>query len=171
MASTRIQLLTLPIATASLVLAACGGGDPTATDGDDRAEFRDAALRYPECMRRLGVDVPDPSPSGGGGIQLTAPRGGADDPAFRRAEEACRKHIEDVRPPELSEEKQREFREQALEHARCMREHGIDVPDPTFGEGGSVQMRLEGGIDPRDPAFQAAQKECGKFGPTIEEGS
>jgi hypothetical protein len=171
MATRRILSLVLPIAATSLALAACGGSESTAGSGDDRAQFREAALKFAECMRRNGVDVPDPSPGGNGGVLMVAPRSGADQPAFRRAEEECRKHMEDVRPPELSEEEQREFRERALKHARCMREHGIDMPDPTFGEGGSVQMKLDGGVDPRDPAFQEAQKACARFGPTIEEGS
>jgi hypothetical protein len=171
MATTRVYLLTVPIAAASLALAACGGGESsTSSLSDDKAEFREAALRYAECMRRHGVDVPDPSRGGGGELVLRAPGPGGDAPAFERAEEACRKHLEDVRPPELSPEKARELRERALRHARCMREHGIDMPDPTFGKGGTVQMKLEG-IGPDDPAFQEAQRECERFGPRIEEGS
>jgi hypothetical protein len=171
MGTNRFQRLTLPLAAASLALAACGGGESTAGSGDSRAQFREAALRYAECMRRHGVDVPDPSPGKGGGILMAAPRSGEDMPTVQRAEEACRKHLESVRPPELSEEQKREFREQALKHARCMREHGIDIPDPTFGEGGRVEQRLGGGIDPREPAFQEAEKACSRFGPKIEEGS
>jgi hypothetical protein len=171
MATNRFQLLTLPLAAASLALAACGGGEPSASPGDDRARFQEAALDFAECMRKHGVDVPDPSPGQGGGLLMRGPRSGADQAAFRRAEEACRKHLENVRPPELSEEQQREFREQALKHARCMREHGIDMPDPTFGEDGRVEQRLEGGIDPNDPRFQEAQEECSKFRPRLEEDS
>ena len=77
---------------------------------------------------------------------------------MRKAEEACRKHLEDIKPPELSEEQQKEFQEAALAHARCMREHGIDIPDPTFGENGGAQIRIGGrgtGLDPDDPKFQA----------------
>ena len=44
-----------------------------------------------------------------------------------------------------------------------MREHGIDFPDPTFDEDGGAQIRLERGrLDPDDPDFAAAQKECGR---------
>ncbi len=50
----------------------------------------------------------------------------------------------------------------ALAHSRCMREHGIDFPDPTFGEDGGVQMRIRkgSGIDPESPKFQEAQEAC-----------
>jgi hypothetical protein len=167
----RLHLLSLPVAAASLVLAACGGGDSSAPSGDDRARFREAALDFAECMRKHGVDVPDPSPGSGGRITFAAPAGGVDDATVQRAQEACQKHLEKARPPELSEEEQREFRERALKHARCMREHGIDMPDPTFGEGGRVQQRIEGDIEPTDPRFQQAQKACEKFGPRFEEGS
>ena len=75
----------------------------------------------------------------------------------RRRPKACEQYREDIRP-ELSEEQQAEFKEQALEHARCMREHGIDFPDPTFSADGGAQIRLERGrrLDPEDPEFKAA---------------
>jgi hypothetical protein len=171
MAFTRFYLLTLPIATASLAFAACGEDDSsTGSERGGEADFRDAALDYAECMRRNGVDMPDPSPGRGGGILLRAPdRGEEGGTTFQRAEDKCRHHLEDARPPELSEEQQREFRERALRHAQCMREHGIDMPDPTFGEDGRVEMRFEG--DAEDPAFREAQEACAKYGPRMEQGS
>jgi hypothetical protein len=171
MGSKRTFFLALPIATASLALAACGGGDDSGDGASgDRAQFREAALDYAECMRRNGVDMPDPAP-GQGGFQLIAPPGGPT-PEFDRAQRECQKHLDDVEPPEISEEQEREFRERALEHARCMRRHGIDMSDPTFGEGGRVEMRLEGGnVGPDDPAFQEAQRECGTLGGPRDEGS
>jgi hypothetical protein len=172
MAITRFHLLTIPIAAASLALAACGGdGNSTASSGDDRAEFREAALEYAECMRRNGVDMPDPTFQGNGGILFRDQQSPAEEPAFERAEEECRKHLEDARPPEPSEEQQREVRERALRFAQCMREHGIDVPDPTFDDDGSIQQSLGRSINPRDPAFQEAQKACERFLPPVEEGS
>jgi hypothetical protein len=167
MSFKRFQILTLPIATASLVLAACGGSDSTSSSGSDREKFREAALEFAECMRRNGVDMPDPTPDGG--MRLTARPG--DEATVQRAQEACQKYLDKARPPEPSEEEQREAREQALEHARCMREHGIDFPDPTFGEDGTVEQRLGEGIDPKDPAFREAEKACGIGGLPVEEDS
>ena len=49
--------------------------------------------------------------------------------------------------------------ESMLKFARCMREHGVDVPDPKPGEG----IRIGGPgseLDPEDPSFQKAQKAC-----------
>jgi hypothetical protein len=47
-----------------------------------------------------------------------------------------------------------------LEFAQCMREHGIDVPDPDFSGGGPGGGLFGGEIDPDDPDFQAAQQAC-----------
>jgi len=54
--------------------------------------------------------------------------------------------------------------EAMLAFTECMRDEGIDLPDPTFsedGEGGSrFQVGPGEGIDPDDPDFQAAQEKC-----------
>jgi len=54
-----------------------------------------------------------------------------------------------------------DFKKEALANARCMREHGIDFPDPTFGDNGQFKQRIGGNIKPTDPKFQAAMKACG----------
>lgn len=54
-------------------------------------------------------------------------------------------------------------RQAALAHARCMRQHGVpNFPDPSFSSGGQgLTVRSGGsGLNPRSPAFQAAQKIC-----------
>jgi hypothetical protein len=50
----------------------------------------------------------------------------------------------------------------ALAFAECMREHGIDMPDPQFDESGRVTQRIDAdsGVDPGDPDFEAAQEAC-----------
>lgn len=51
-----------------------------------------------------------------------------------------------------------------LAYARCMRENGVDMPDPQISEdGGMVQMKPAQGardLDGRDPKFEKAQKAC-----------
>jgi hypothetical protein len=162
MAINRLKLLALPLAAASLALAACGGDDdPAAASSDDRrAEVREASLDYARCMREHGIDVPDPQFGEDGGLLLQ--RRGPETAASREAEEECQKHLEKLEPPERSPEEEQEFRERALEFARCMRAEGIDVPDPTFGEDGRVEQRLGGPQDdPRqDPRFEEAMEKC-----------
>jgi len=56
-----------------------------------------------------------------------------------------------------------EMQDAALEYAECMRDNGIDMPDPEFEEGGGVSIGIgsaDGGIDPESEEFQAAEEEC-----------
>jgi hypothetical protein len=49
--------------------------------------------------------------------------------------------------------------DQALQFSKCMRAHGVThFPDP--GSGGGIQIAPGSGLNPRSPAFQAAQKAC-----------
>jgi hypothetical protein len=158
------------LAACALAVAACGGDDAAggnASAADRQREAREAALNYAQCMRDHGIDMPDPTFDADGRSLQTGP-----DPAdaddlkrgkFREAEQACKKYLEAIEAPELSEEQQQEFRDAALANARCMREHGIEnFPDPRFGENGEARIRIDRGrgIDPEDPDFQAAQKAC-----------
>ena len=148
---------------ASAALAACGGGSGGEAAGasiaDQEDRFQEAGLEFAECMRENGVDVPDPQ-AGEPGVMFHLREGDEDSASFREAEEACRKHLEAARP-ELSEEQEEEFRDGALEFAQCMREHGIDFPDPSFGPNGQVQMGPRDGPPPfEDPDFRAAAEDC-----------
>jgi len=173
-------LLAAVLTIAALAVSACGdeagaGGD-TAADRDK--ETLDAGIKFARCMREHGIDMPDPQP-GQRGLRLMQ-KGDAPPQTLREADEACRKYLEDVAPPEMSEAQKKEFQEAALAHARCMREHGIDFPDPTFDENGGAQVRIRrgSGIDPESAKFQTAQKACeskmpqlGGDGPSTNEES
>lgn len=74
----------------------------------------------------------------------------------------------DAGPMNLSPEQEQEMQDQALAFSRCMREQGVDMPDPQFGGEGQVMLTIgpDGGLDPSDPKFEAAQQACGSgFGP------
>jgi hypothetical protein len=159
-----------------LALAACGTEEPAgeSSASDRESRNRDAALAFAKCMREHGVDIPDPQP-GERGIRIM-PGKGVSPEQQREADEACRKHLEGLEPPELSEEQEQKMRDAALAHARCLREHGIDVPDPTFDEDGGIQMRIGGGPNsrgpkPGDPKFEKAQEACRDTMPILEEDS
>ncbi|MGH9132961.1 MAG: hypothetical protein ACRDZZ_03430 [Ilumatobacteraceae bacterium] len=132
---------------------------------DDPAA-QDAQVEYARCMRDHGIDFPDPNPEDG------ATRIEIDDPdAWQEAEEECREILEEVigtfEPP--SEEDQAEMREQMLEFTRCMREHGIDMPDPQFSDDGRITVGGPGEdasepIGPDSDEFQDAAEECGGEG-------
>jgi hypothetical protein len=152
-----------------------GGGSATgpgmvvmqSNANSDDPEVQDAQVRYSRCMREHGIDMPDPGADGQTRIEI-------DDPdAWEEAEEECRPIIEEVvgtfEPP--SEEEQARQREEALEFSRCMREHGIDMPDPQFGENGEITVSAGGeegaGPGPLDDDFQAAAEECAGSGGMI----
>jgi hypothetical protein len=162
---TSIRVLAAALlAAGALTVAACGGDDEAsgATAADRQSKVREAALDYARCMREHGVDMPDPTFEGAG-IRQTGPDERAPRAKVTAAQEACKKYLESIEPPELTEEQQQEFKEAALAHARCMREHGIEnFPDPIVGEGGRLTQRLDSrsGIDPESSEFQAAEKAC-----------
>ena len=149
------------LAAAALGLAACGTGDPDgASSGTSGRPDRAALVAYARCMRAHGVDMPDPSAGNGPTVVRAIGKSGADD--MRKAEEACADERAKIKPPELSEEQQAEFRKRALDNARCMREHGVDFPDPTFDEHGGAQINIgkDSAIHPDDPKFKAAMEAC-----------
>lgn len=52
-----------------------------------------------------------------------------------------------------------------LEFAQCMRDNGVDMPDPEIGEDGGVMIHAEGGVEagasgPGEEEWEAAQEEC-----------
>jgi hypothetical protein len=63
--------------------------------------------------------------------------------------------------------------EGALKFASCMRQHGVDVPDPQRAAGGGIMMqsRKDGAkgaeksttLGPDNPKFKAAEKQCDKY--------
>jgi hypothetical protein len=152
------------LAASALAVAACGADEETPATGSQpksEEELREAQVKFARCMREQGIDVPDPAPGGEGGIQIKIEKASGVSPEdVEAAEKACAEFREAIRP-QLSEAEQAEFKAQALENARCMREHGIDFPDPTFSAEGGAQIRFKGRVDPEDPDFQAAQEACG----------
>lgn len=156
---------------AGLVLAACGSSSAPTT----RAKFGQM-VAFAQCMRANGVpNFPDPGSNGNGGLQIQATqRAGSgaslkvngvavSSPAFQRAMNACHSKLPNGgRPPALSAGQ----RAAMLRFSRCMRANGLpDFPDPTFGPGGRVGLRVgpQSGVDPSSPAFQHAQAACAKY--------
>lgn len=153
-----------------LFAAACsgvtGGGEPPSED------FNDAALEYARCMRDKGFDVPDPEIiNGDGGAEIRLGTGDGidpDDEEFRAAEEACVDELggHEVGMLEHDPEEQREFEEAALAYAHCMREQGIDMPDPDFEPSTDVASSEDGELpDAFSDEFQEADEACRDLAP------
>jgi hypothetical protein len=159
-----------------------GGSDDTGGGQGGRAadtELQDALLDFAECMREHGIDMDDPQIGDGGMVIIRGGPGrdGGDGPPseaeqeeMEAADEACGPILEEARGsmPEIDPEQEAELQEQALEFAECMREHGIDMPDPVFDEDGGMTQRVGDGegaaLDPTDEDFQEAAEECGRDG-------
>jgi len=169
--------LAAVIFLAGTALIGCGaanaGGSRVATLGSSAAsnssdttlpkDPRAASLAFAKCMRDHGVDMKDPSASGEGGFTVEAGGEGQDPGVLDRAQTACKKYLDaavgTMKRPDPKE--QAKMRQQALAYAQCMRDHGVDFPDPKFSDNGLVQMGGPG-LNPNDPKFAAADKACQK---------
>jgi len=190
----RLRMLAVPGLLALLLLSACGAAPGVATiDGADDAtpspsasagsgDPEQAMLAFADCMREEGIDMPDPvisrndSSSSSGGFNSSVDEAGPGDgptfdpnsEEFQAAQEACQHFLEDLEAmdpddaPPLSPEEEEAF----LAFTECMRENGIDMPDP--GSGGAIRIGPGPGadsetdppFDPRSEEFQAAEEAC-----------
>ena len=106
-------------------------------------------------MRKNGVDIPD-NPGQGGG---SAPsRNSIDQTALQKAQKACAKYQQQAFG-NVSADQQQQFRDALTKFTACMRQHGVEVSDPTSTTGGGPPA---GGNQPdqNDPKVQAATKAC-----------
>ncbi|MET0325222.1 MAG: hypothetical protein ABW219_08370 [Ilumatobacteraceae bacterium] len=145
-----------------------GTTEGTAVAGPEDPE--EAMLAYTECMRDHGVDMPDPQTDGESRTMI-AVEVDPESTEFQEAQTACEPLMDNaVSQMEIDPEREAEMREQLLEYAACMRDHGIDMPDPTFGENGevTVQAGADGGDGAPNPVddddFEAANAECADDG-------
>jgi hypothetical protein len=140
-------------------VASLDGGSSQSTAADDGAttpsqqDREEAALEWARCMREQGVDVPDPV---NGRIEVRAERENAD--KVQKAQEACGDILQNA-APQLSEEQEQAMEDALLAFAQCMREHGIDMPDPQRQEGGGFLTTMPEGAED-DPQFKDAQEAC-----------
>jgi len=144
------------LATLLVTLCACGsgGGSGTGTTGTtaSASDKQDAALKWAQCMREHGVDMPDPEVDDKGRMRVRMSGGpGAN---VEQAQKACQSFMDKIGPANLSPEEREQAEQAMLEFAQCMRAHGENVPDPTPGEG--IRLTRKGD----DPGFEAAQKAC-----------
>lgn len=182
------------VAALSMTLAACAsgdGGDGVASLGGDEGtgeasaspsvDPEEALAEFGDCMRENGIeDFEDPVIGEDGGIQIGVggPAEGSDGPPseedreeLQQAMEACNDLLpQDLGPGgDISEEDQAAMQDALLEFAQCMRDHGIDFPDPEFTDGGAMQQ-IGDGVDPNDPEFQEAEEACGPIMDDVRPG-
>ena len=156
------------LAASALVLclgAGCGGssgGSGVASANGGKATPKPSASydgrKFAQCMRDHGVDMPDPNPNGGGGLRQL---GKQDQATVSKALDACR----DLAPPAVRDPDDPQTQDRLRKFAKCMRDHGVDVPDPDPALGG-VGFPT-GAFSTADPAFSTAFKACrGQLNPS-----
>ncbi|MEV4137886.1 hypothetical protein AB0J72_37655 [Dactylosporangium sp. NPDC049742] len=147
---------------------ASAGGTPTASasagSGNqprDPAKDQENMLKYAQCMREHGIDMPDPQFEGGG-VRMMLPQG-TDKAKVDAANAECKQYMPNGGQPMKADP---EMQERMRKYSQCMRENGVpEFPDP--GEDGGI--RFEGGqgsnLDPGSEAFKKADQACQQFGP------
>jgi hypothetical protein len=162
------QVASLADSSGATTTTTAAGGDSTGTDKE--ADAQQAMLDFARCMREQGIDMPDPQFSSEGGGMFSVGQSGPDSPIDRAkldgAQKACQSYLDKVdanRPPP-DPAKVEEQKQQMLAFAQCMRDHGIDFPDPEFDTtGGGLTVQMGGpGMDPASPGFKEANDTCAK---------
>lgn len=171
---SRSKRVLMVLAGLTLVLTACAGNSedtttptlPTLTEENAAAaevtttteavDPEEAFQDYAACMQEHGIEMPEPG-SSGGAIEV----GGEDFDieSFDEAAAECDPILEAAFGEfELSPEQQAEMMDQELALAQCMRDNGIDWPDPS-GDG-NITIELGDDVDPE--AVNAAMEVCMK---------
>lgn len=170
--TSRTSRALFALAAAPLLvvaLAACTSGDGDATpdvksDSQVSSDAQKWDVANASCLRSEGIDMPDPSADGmKQGIPMTG-----DMDAMTASIDKCEKKVTDElgpRPVTAQEKKlQKEFEEQARESAKCLREKGYDVADPS--EGGSGLGN--GAEDVPDDVLEACGGAAGNGSVTVQ---
>ena len=142
------MLLLVPLVAG---LAACGaGGKPAAQKSIDP---QDAALKFAQCMRQNGVNMKDPQ-----GGKITIQGGPGDKPKMDAAMKKCQPIM--AAGGKLGIKPDQQHLDQMLKFAQCMRQHGVNMKDPSPGGG----VQTIGG--PGDKAnMDKANAACKQYAP------
>lgn len=164
------NLALLAVVPAVFGLAACGGGADdgvaSANGGTQKPtssptaslDPHEAALKYAQCMRQHGIQMDDPK-GNDGKVSIRLDRGSGSRAKMEAAQKACQHFMAaGGRGPKMDDPK---MRDQLLKYAKCMRDNGIDMPDPKPGHALQMPAPDEGSR----AKFEAAQKACQKYQP------
>ena len=162
----RVFGAAVVLIAALALLTACGSSssaDEDAAAAEQAApaanEEERALLAFAQCMRDKGVlNFPDPVVNVDGTYSFPRPQG-VQMPEVQETFEQCRSLLpEGFQTPGQGADPEQQ--DALLEFARCMREQGVDVPDPTAA-GGIHAMFAK--LDPQSPTVQAAIQQCQEY--------
>lgn len=176
------HLLGIALLAVALLVASCSSSDvssqvatleteTTATSPDTEtpeanslADTEAAMLAFTQCLRDQGIEIDDPTIDANGNVQLPpitlefeAVEGEEPEEAMADFDEligSCDEHLEGITTtadaPDMTG-----IEDDFLAYAACMRENGVDMPDPDFSSGGGM-IELGG----NEAEFEAADAAC-----------
>jgi hypothetical protein len=134
----------LPVVVGGLVVAGCSGGHDqpqvasmrgSGASGGPAAASSVAGnpqqdwLAWARCMRDNGLNIPDPPT--GAGSRYVPPLPNPDNPKVKKAVEGCQSY----QPGQGAATEDPAAEKQRAQFAKCMREHGINLPARTQQSG------------------------------------
>ena len=127
---------------------------------DEEITFEEGVLDFAQCMREEGVNFPDPTFDIDGNPQFDNLEI-ENEEEFESAFENCEDILRNALPEQfdLDPEVEAALVDASLEFSQCMREQGIDFPDPKPGEFGFFAFR-DADIDFTSEAVQNAFEIC-----------
>jgi predicted small lipoprotein YifL len=149
--------ITLPVVALMFSLAACGGDGTEDKPAEKSAETQELLLKYAQCMRDNGVQLPDPKEGDPGSMYEGVDRNA---PAFQSADAVCGPILQGV-VADRQEQGGEQQQDDMLALAQCLRDHGIDVKDPVPG----AEKPFGDSLDRTDPAVATALQECADAAP------
>lgn len=157
--SGRVLAPALVSLLIGLTAGACGSSSTSSSTTS--ASSQDAArVKFAQCMRENGINLPDNPGQGGGGGAIA----NVDQTKLQAAFKACQKY-QRAAVGSISSSQRQSFRDAFTKFAACMRQNGVELPDVGSGNGppggGSGNGPPAGGFPDRsDPKVQAATKAC-----------
>ena len=130
---------------------------------DEETTFEEGVLEFAQCMREEGINFPDPTFDIDGNphfdnLEIE------NEEEFERAFENCEDILRNALPEQfdLDPEVEAALVDASLEFSQCMRDQGIDFPDPKPGEFGFFAFRdadIDFGSEAVQEAFEICQPE------------
>ena len=163
----RLTVSLAVLATAALLVVACGGGSHPAGSGASPAQGRVQQLDvFAKCMRSHGLPnfyfTPQADNSSSAGDELSimgyyVPGINPQMSLFPAAMKACKHLLPGGGPGPMTQQQIN----QQVKFAACMRAHGYpEYPDPELQNGHLIEQPLPASIDTSSPQFEAAQQAC-----------
>ena len=127
---------------------------------DEEITFEEGVLEFAQCMREEGINFPDPTFDIDGNPQFDNLEI-ENEEEFERAFENCEDILRNALPEQfdLDPEVEAALVDASLEFSQCMRDQGIDFPDPKPGEFGFFAFR-DADIDFTSEDVQEAFEIC-----------